>query len=660
MPRVGVVFKRPLSQVYSYEAEDAEKTWFRRVRVPLRKGTAVGYAIPEVPVPDKNEGSFEIKKIVSVLDPEPLIREKEVELARWIARYYFSSLGEALSLFFPFGEKPPAKKPRVKAEEKVDSSEMISANYTPSEEQKKILEQMAADRKAGKQVGLLQGVTGSGKTLVYAELIRSVAAEGKQVILTLPEIALTPQTLRFFSEVIGGKIAVIHSRKSESEKYRDWQAIYRGEVPLILGARSALFAPAKNLGAIIIDEEHESTYKQNAVPRYHARQVAQIRARREKAFLLMGSATPSVETFYQAKSGAFPLYELKRRFHESEPPLDAVAKPSRIQTLLIPEPVLDEMKAAVQRSEQVLVYLNKRGYARSRVCRECGYFDLCPRCSVSMTLHKSARELRCHCCGHVEPEKGLCPRCGNRDMEERSYGTERLEEELASRLPGISVGRLDSEVMRGEGKKTNHLKDFHSGKLQILLGTQILTKGHDFARVSLVVIVEPEGLLAFPDFRANERTFAQIAQVSGRAGRRGKRGRVILITSLTDSFAIDFGKKQDYAGFYEKEIENRRSFGYPPFKKILRLVLRGKKSADVATEALGIRAELETCLGDSAEILGPSPCLIEKIKYYFRWHLVLKVADFDRFQAGMARFREGRRSFRDNYLEYDMDPYDMI
>lgn len=656
MGRVAVAFKRPLPRFYSYEAIDPEAAHWRRVEVELGSRKAIGFCLPEKYCGE--EAGFALKPVLGVLDPLPLLGPASAELALWIADYFHSGPGEALSLFFPFGDYRQARTPRKKKEAALSLPPLEEPLALNGEQEAAVGQILAAKGKA--PISLIHGVTGSGKTWVYAELIRRVMMAGKQAILALPEIALTPQLEGFFRERFGDRLAVIHSRVPDARKYADWLRIARGEASLVLGARSAIFAPLCEPGLICLDEEHEATYKNNQVPRYHARTVAQVRCARAGIPLVLGSATPSLEARWQADQGRIELVRLQKRYFTAGLPVSELVAPAGIPGMLLPEPVVREIARRKGLGEQVLVYLNKRGYASGRRCGACGWIQGCPRCSVSLTWHKSRRRSECHFCGHAEAVVDACPRCGSAPLLEAGYGTERIEEEFGKRLPGVRVGRLDSDRLRKEKDGWAVLESFRAGELDVLVGTQMLTKGHDFPKVNLVVVLFPENLLVFPDFRASERTFSQITQVSGRSGRRGQEGAVMIVSAWGDQPAIEWGRRQDYEAFYEAEREVRRRFDWPPFAKMMRLVVRGPSQPAVKAAASKIGEELEKRLGDAATRLGPAPCLLERVKNHWRHQIVLKIKDEKAFRAGMRAFRESVKVRPPLYLEYDMDPMDML
>lgn len=655
MAKVAVAFRRPLEKTYTYTCEDLGATLWRRVVVPLGRSQTMGYAVPAL---GESEGDFELKPVSSVLDSEPIFSSESWDQAKWLAQHCLCGPGEALSLWAPFGNFREAKKPRVGKKNPPPLTPLPREPLVLNDEQAAAV---AAIEQAGPQKGtLLQGVTGSGKTWVYAELIRRELLEGRQVILAVPEISLTPQVESFFTGHFGARVAVIHSRIGDSTKYRTWRAIQKGEVGVVLGARSALFAPLARLGLIILDEEHEGTYKNQQVPRYHSRTVAQRLAQAAKARLIFGSATPSMESRYQTETGRLRHVRLNLRHHGAMLPEARVLTPPRSPGVLLPEAAVRAMDEERGQGRQVLVYLNKRGYARSLHCPECGWHQGCPRCSVNLTWHRSRDRSECHYCGYHEITPKVCPTCRHAPLSETGYGTERIEEELVRRLPQARIGRLDSDQWKKAGVGEKVLGSFHRGDLDLLVGTQVITKGHDFSKVNLVVILYPENLLSMPDFRASERAFSQITQVSGRSGRREERGQVIVVSDWGQQSAIALGCAQDYEGFYQREREVRRLFGWPPFARVMRLVVRGPEQEIVSARAAMWAEASNQHLTGIAQVLGPAPCLLEKVKNHWRHQVVYKIADLAKFQHRMGILSVKFRSRPPLYEEWDMDPVDML
>ncbi|BDG60659.1 replication restart helicase PriA [Caldinitratiruptor microaerophilus] len=523
-----------------------------------------------------------------------------------------------------------------------------------------------------RQPVLLHGVTGSGKTEVYLEAIARVVAAGRQAIVLVPEIALTPQTVARFRARFTGRVAVLHSALSPGERFDEWLRIRRGEVDIAVGARSAVFAPFERLGLIVVDEEHEATYKQDEVPRYHAREVAEERARREGALVLLGSATPALETFWRAREGRVALVRLPERVRGRPlPPVEIVDMRAELRSGragLFSRRLEEALGDALARGEQAILFLNRRGFHTFALCRACGEAVTCPRCSVALTLHRPARTgayMACHYCGHRQPPPSACPRCGSPSIRLLGSGTERVEAELARLFPRARVVRLDVDTTRRRGSHARILGALAQGRADVLVGTQMVTKGLDLPGVTLVGVVLADTTLRLPDFRAAERTFQLIAQVAGRAGRGDRPGRVVVQTYQPDHFAVRTAAAHDYDSFFEQEAAWRRLMGYPPFAEFVRLVFAGPAEAEVAASADAATRLLEAeAAAAPAEILGPVPAPLALLRGLYRYHVVLKGPDRDGLVRAVraalggppSRWRRGREV----RLTVDVGPYSML
>ncbi len=519
-----------------------------------------------------------------------------------------------------------------------------------------------------RQPVLIHGVTGSGKTELYLRAIAAVREQGKQAICLVPEIALTPQMIGRFRARFGTAVAVLHSALSAGEKYDEWQRIRRGEVSIVVGARSAIFAPFENVGLIIIDEEHEHSYKQEGMaPNYHAREVAEERARLEGALLVLGSATPALESYHKAQTGHYRKVELAHRVDERPlPEVKLVDMRSELRSgnrsifSLALQEALDQTIAA---GEQAILFLNRRGYNTFILCRSCGEAITCPNCAVAMTYHLGANHLTCHYCDHTEPVPKICPQCGSQKIRHMGAGTERVEEELHRLYPRIRVARMDVDTTRRKGSHAAILKSFADKKVDVLVGTQMITKGLDFPDVTLVGVVLADTSLNLPDFRAAERTFQLVTQVAGRAGRGQKPGRVLVQTYHPDHYSLQAALGHDYAGFYKQEIDFRRQLGYPPFTNLIHLVASGPEEPPVMQTAQAI-ADLLRETGFHGEVLGPAPAPLHRLRGQFRHHLVLKGKRLEEMAAQVrAAFRSsgGRwRKGKDVKLSVDVGPVSIL
>jgi len=508
-------------------------------------------------------------------------------------------------------------------------------------------QQTAVDAMAGANKGevfLLHGITGSGKTLVYIELLRKIVDErGQTAIVLVPEIALTPQTVDRFRAAFGDRIAVLHSALSEGERYDAWLALKRGEKRIVVGARSAVFAPLENLGAIIVDEEHESSYKQGETPRYHAREVAIVRAKNEGAVTVLGSATPSLESWANAASGKFKLLTLPERvgggklpdvqvidLRKLATPYNSMAQGGIDYGAVIREPLHDAIVETMRRGEQSILLLNRRGYSSFVQCIDCGSVATCPHCSITLTHHRNPERLICHYCLHKEDPRPDCPRCGGRNLRQRGLGTQQVERLLSERFPSARIARMDFDTTSGKWAHTRILDRVGAGEVDILLGTQMIAKGLDFPNVTLVGVVDADVGINFPDFRASERCFQLLSQVSGRAGRGAKGGRVLIQTRLPAHHAVRYAVSHDYVSFVRDEMEGRVDPPYPPNVRLANIVFSGLVEDSTAKLAIHagewLRELIATRAGDEVIVVGPAPCPIERIKSRWRWHVLLKTA----------------------------------
>lgn len=500
-----------------------------------------------------------------------------------------------------------------------------------NEEQQRAFEEILGRVQAAKpSVTLLHGVTGSGKTQVYLRLVQETLALGKTAMVLVPEIVLTPQMMRKFSSYFGSRVAMLHSSLKMTERYDQWKRIRRGEVDVVLGTRSALFAPLKNLGLIIMDEEQEGSYQSENVPRYDAREVAKYLCVREKAALVFGSATPTVETAWTAEQGSYQKALLRRRYNENALPEVLIAD-LRQEILngnpgLISTPLRQELEKNLAAGEQSILFLNRRGSSRMLLCGECGYVPQCPRCSTAMTYHSANGRLMCHYCGHSEPAADTCPECGGW-MKHVGAGTQKVEEELRELFPEAGILRMDADTTAGGHEEI--LQTFERERVPILLGTQMVAKGLDFENVTLVGVLSADISLYVDNYRAAERTFSLLTQVVGRAGRGGKTGRAVIQTYTPGNDVIRCAARQDYDAFYESEIRMRRLRRYPPFADLFTVTVSGTEEGRVLRAAVSVRETLrqlcrrpELAAGEP-EVLGPAPAPVVKVNNRFRYRCTL-------------------------------------
>jgi primosomal protein N' (replication factor Y) len=504
-----------------------------------------------------------------------------------------------------------------------------SERPVPSSDQARALGNLvAAVETGGFAPFLLHGITGSGKTEVYFRAAEAALARGKGALILVPEIALTPLLVRAANARFGRIVSVLHSELSAGERHDQWWRIREGEAPVVVGARSAVFAPLPEVGLLVVDEEHDGAYKQEDSPRYHARDVAVMRGQLEGAPVVLGSATPSVESHANAEKGKYTRLLLPCRIgRQGLPKVEVVDRRAVLRAGGDPilSPVLREALAArLSRGEQSLLLLNRRGWATSLLCRECGAQASCPNCSVSLTLHHGGRTALCHYCGHEAPAAAVCVSCGGAYLRLSGFGTERVVEAVEAALPAARVARLDRDQAGRRGVVAKTLAAFEAGETDVLVGTQMIAKGHDFPRVTLVGVIDADVGLGFPDFRAAERTFQLLTQVAGRAGRGDVAGEVILQSHLPDHYALVFACAQDYPAFFEREMEFRRTMGYPPFTALLNLVIRAADPRKGATEAEALGRALRESAPGRFRLLGPAHAPLARLRGEHRFQILLK------------------------------------
>jgi primosomal protein N' (replication factor Y) len=531
------------------------------------------------------------------------------------------------------------------------------------------------DRK-GKDVSrvfLLHGVTGSGKTEVYLQAIAHSLDQGRGAIVLVPEISLTPQTVERFKARFSANpqrtlVAVLHSHLSAGERHDEWHKIRQGRARIVIGARSAIFAPVDPLGLIIVDEEHEHTYKQEEAPRYHARDVAIVRGRMEGAPVVLGSATPSMESFYNSKRGKYTLLELTQRVDDQKMPavrvVDMRQAMRRGKSIPIFSPQLKEaIQQRLERKEQTILFLNRRGYSSSLQCPLCGFVAGCPNCSVSLTYHRREQKLSCHICGHNEPVPAVCPNteCKNPQIRYAGLGTERVEDTLAKLFPDARIKRMDSDTLRRKEDYRRVLGDFRTGKTDILVGTQMIAKGLHFPNVTLVGIIYADLALHRPDFRASERTFQLLTQVSGRAGRGDVEGEVFVQAFTPFHAAIQYAKRHDFTGFYDQEMVFREQLNYPPVSRVALLTLKGRNEDKVRLSAGHLRRELDKVLPPSKSLLiaGPVPAPLARAESHYRYQIMLRTRQMSSVSRSIAALTQTLALPDDIQLSIDIDPVDL-
>ncbi len=536
-----------------------------------------------------------------------------------------------------------------------------------NEDQQRALDAIVAALEAAEAHGMvLFGVTGSGKTEVYLQAIERVVSFGRQAIVLVPEISLTPQTVRRFRARFDG-VAVLHSHQSHVERHHEWQRIARGEVQVVVGARSAVFAPTPHLGLIVMDEEHESSFKQDSSPRYHARDVAWQRALAERIPLVLGSATPSLESWQKTEQREFTRLDLPRRV--SNRPLPDVLTvdlrdpaQTRFSRGAISRPLHQAMVAALRNKGQVILLLNRRGFSTHVQCPACGYVAECPACDLSLTFHRQESILRCHYCDYHEPPPACCPDCKSPAIQYGGIGTQKLEAEVRLRFPEHTCERMDTDSMRKMGSHQRVLERFRHGEIDILLGTQMIAKGLDFPNVTLVGVINADTALHLPDFRAGERTFQLVAQVAGRTGRGEKGGRVLVQTLSPEHMAIRAAVRHDFEMFAEEDLATRRQLGYPPFGSMIRLLVRGPTEETTRAAAEGLAERLKQVVSgeEGVRIMGPAAAAIPKLRDHYRFQIQLQAPTLDPLRIAVLEATSRWKAPDGMFLAVDVDPWDMM
>ena len=668
---VDVAVPYPVDKLFTYRVPEALRGRVRtgaRVLVPFGRRRVTGYVMGSAAA---LPSSVRVREIAAVVDEEPLLTGGLIDLARRISDHYVHPIGEVMRAMLP---ATIAGKPRSSAgappEDEADDSFPAEAERPElTSDQRSAFEAVRAALAGGGGRFLLHGVTGSGKTEVYLRCIEEALRAGKSALVLIPEIALMPQTTARFRRRFGGAVAVLHSRLGGAARAAIWRSARSGETKVVIGARSAVFAPLGSLGIIVVDEEQDGSYKQEEKPHYNAVTVARFRAEREGAVLLLGSATPSLEAYEESRSGGLGRLVLRSRPGGLElPRVDIVDMRGREG--IVSEELLAALEGSLERREQAVILINRRGHASFIQCRECGWIDRCPNCSISLTFHSRGQRLLCHYCGHEEGVPEACPKCGGYRILHRGVGTQRIEMELMNLLPGVRVIRMDLDTTAGRRGHLDVLEKFARGERDVLLGTQMVAKGHHYPNVTVIGVVSADRGLHFPDFRAAEKTFRLLFQAAGRTGRGEKGGRVIVQTYAPEHFIYEFLSKHDYEGFAERELEMRRALGYPPAGRLVLFTVtsrsreRAEEGAAEAARSLAGRLPVEAppagasgLGGAAAAILGPTPALVEWLRGTHRMQILVKGRLDDALVRELVRAaRESLAKKPGVELLWDVDP----
>ncbi len=630
MPYYQLVFNKPQIDSYTYYSEISIPI-LARVEAYLLSKKYIAIVIEETD-PHKIsillQKDIRIKTIQRVIDNNPLLTIEQLKLAQWMSKYYVTSLGECLFTILPSAQREVVFVP---SQSKIGEF----ANKAPvlTEDQESGVQEILKEYKKEKKRHIyISGITGSGKTEVFLKSAQYMIQQGKQVIYLVPEISLVIQNYLLFCKRFGkDNVAILHSGLTSSQRLKEWNRIACGDAHIILGVRSAIFAPVKKLSLIVIDEEHDTSYKSNSAPRYHARQVAFKRALLHNAIVAMASATPSLESYYHIKNGNFVSYHLSKRVGGGVMPHIQIVPMNH--TIGCISPVLkSEMHNTLKKGKQVLLLLNRRGFSNTFLCEHCGSVIHCPHCSVHLVYHKekNERKLCCHHCGHKEVIPDFCPSCGYVKLKVKGWGTQRVEEELKKILPQYVIGRLDSDVLVDKKGTEKILESFYKKDIHILIGTQMIAKGMNFPSLQLVGVLFADGMFSLPDFRANERAFSLLTQVSGRSGRFYSDGKVIIQTFMNNNPLLDALVQNKQDDFYDQELDRRKMFSLVPFCRIMRLVFRGKNEDKVSRIASDFMQEVQSFVKESDKdwsshftIVGPTACAISKLAQQYRIHVLL-------------------------------------
>ena len=687
----AVEIDKPFTYKVPYEFIEEIDIGFR-VKVPFgQRNKPVEGFVYSILKDDSVNFNYKVKEIVSLCDDDAILTEDDIKMIQFLRKKYLCKFIDAVRLMIPVGIMKGSKNKKKKVvsiNKEIDVDELKKEKYinlynfivnnngmytktevTNNEQfssytlnkliEKDILkieEQVVFRYNIRKYENdnnkllneeqefclntilngiklkyLIKGVTGSGKTEVYMRLVQSVLNQGKSAIVLVPEISLTPQMIERFKGRFGEDVALFHSRLSDGERFDEWYRVRSGKAKLVIGARSALFLPLQNLGLIIIDEEHENTYKSEHNPKYHTREVSEFLCELKNCKLILGSATPSIESYYKALKGEYKLIEMKNRVNGNKMPemkiIDMREELRNKNLSLFSKRLFEEIEITLKNKKQVILFLNRRGYSTFISCRSCGHVFKCPECDVSMTYHKNGY-LICHYCGRAEKVSKVCPKCGSKYVKFFGAGTERVELEVKKYFPSAKVLRMDVDTTRHKNSHESIYNSFKNGEADILIGTQMVSKGLDFKNVTLVGVLAADMSLNLPDYRASERTYQIITQVAGRAGRGEDEGSVIVQSYTPNHYSLKYAKEEDYESLFKEEIEIRRLMGNPPFGKILLINGSSRFEEKLKKFMYTLEGNLKKLIVEDLTMLGPVPCIITKLKENYRWQIIIK-GNFD-------------------------------
>lgn len=653
--------------LYTYGCRQEQVRVGQKVYVPFGLGDKVREAYV-FRVSHEPEKEYKKLKYAESLDEHICLTEEMINTCNWMKRRYLCKYIDAVKCFTPAGSRSKRGKernPYKDAEGEKKEPPVLTA------EQEQVLKPIcAAIGKKEHSRFLLYGVTGSGKTEVYMRAAEKCLQEKRSVIMLVPEISLTTQVIeRFIGRFGAESVAVLHSRLSLGERHDEWMRIKNGQVKIVIGARSAVFAPLDDIGMIILDEEHEATYKSDMTPKYDGAEVALKRMQEHKGVLLCGSATPAVSTYYRSECGIFRRLELTKRYNQMAlPEVELVDMREELKAgnkSIISRELFRTMKETLEKKQQIILFLNRRGYSTFISCRECGAVLKCPDCGISLTYHKEGSKAVCHYCGHEEEPPTVCPECGSRYIRYFGMGTEKVEETIAELFPQAAVERLDLDSTRKKGSIDRILNRFKKGKTEILIGTQLVAKGLDFRNVGLVGIISADVTLNIPDFRSPERTFQLITQAAGRAGRGDEKGKVIIQSYTPDNYAVSLAARQDYKSFYEAEIQFRKYMKYPPYSDLMQLIFSSKEEEKAAQAAQNWYKTICAALGPQEKryIFTPQAASMNKIKDMYRYCLLIKCPQGKRreYSAALQKIKETQKIKKKDYtVTVDINPYSFV